>query len=110
MNSLFKKLAGLSLAGLATMSLAGPAEAVTLLGGGTVSRSVNAGTTSLSLSDSATSFCYLNRVLTTNADAVGETAECRVSISGTTSKYLVQAILGANGDAGVTCEARCYSL
>ncbi len=70
-------------------------------------RNNTAGTTFFVLPTAANHFCFLTGVTVQETDVSTETAQCRLRTSNGT--WLLEAILGFNGDADVRCEAQCYN-
>jgi hypothetical protein len=84
-----------------------PAWAVSLYGGGYVSRNNTYGITSLNIAPSTTTFCYLSMVSVEETDTGGEYAECDLSRG--SHWWTLSARLGKSSDADVYCRAYCYS-
>ena len=84
-----------------------PAWAVSPNGIWTANRFNTAGSSFVNMSASATTFCYLSRVGVENTDTDGELATCRVTRGSVV--WTLEAILGANNDADVSCSAYCYN-
>ncbi len=59
------------------------------------------------MSASATTFCYLSAVETTETDTGSETARCQVTRGPIV--WTLQAILGASSDSDIECSAICYN-
>jgi hypothetical protein len=59
------------------------------------------------LTSSATTHCSLTGVRSEDTDTAGEYTKCRVYPQN--GVYVLETTLGANGDAKVTCEARCWT-
>jgi hypothetical protein len=71
-------------------------------------RNNNIGTTTTVGPTHTDHFCYLSTVTMQNTDTSGETATCRVVRSG--AVWLLEATLGRNDDADVSCSATCYRI
>jgi hypothetical protein len=68
------------------------------------------GTNFVNLSASATTFCYLSRVLIEETDITGEFAGCRLTRGSIV--WTLEAIAGSSGSAGdqdAYCTAICYN-
>ena len=102
-----KTLIGLGLLALVTLGLSSTALAVSSNSAWALSRHNTGGTTFVNMSPSATTFCFLTGVETTETDTGSETARCRITRGPVV--WTLEAILGTSSDADIECEARCYN-
>lgn len=70
-------------------------------------RNNTAGTGFIVLPSSSNHFCFMTGMLVEETDTGSESSQCRLRTSN--GVWLLEAILGANGDADVRCEAQCYN-
>jgi hypothetical protein len=108
-RSIFSIKTWLSVAALALTSLGmtSSAEAVSPHSQWYAFRNNSAGTTSIRMSPSASTFCYLRVVEFADIDTGGEVARCEVVRS--TQDWFLLAVMGASSDADLRCEAYCYN-
>jgi len=83
------------------------ATAVSFRGQFSASRFNTAGSSFVNMTSSATTFCYLSRVLVENTDTEDETAGCRLTRGAVV--WTLEAVLGQNDDADTFCSAICYN-
>jgi len=103
----FVRLGMLGALGLAGLCAASPADAISFNMTALAQRTNTAGTNTVTLSPTATTFCYLGQVMTEEVDAAGEFADCQVSQA--FGSWQVSARLGISSDADVYCRAWCYN-
>jgi hypothetical protein len=96
-------LAGLVLTTLATSS----AFAASPAGGWGFTRIGAKGEYFAIMTDTSDTFCFLTDVKVEETDSPGESAECKISPQN--GRWVLETILGKDGDAAVTCVARCYT-
>lgn len=94
-------------AGLALSSGASIASAAAPAGGWSLTRSNTAGTYYAVMSSSTATFCFLTGVKVEETDTGGEYARCQILEQN--GRWVLEAGLGANSDADVSCQARCYT-
>jgi hypothetical protein len=102
-----KTWVGLGALALSSLGMTSSAEAVSPHSSWSAFRNNSAGTTSIPMSPSATTFCYLSGVEFTDTDTGGEVARCEVTRGA--SNWALLAVMGASSDADVHCNARCYN-
>jgi len=109
MNRMFSKksLIGLGVLALTTLGLTSVALAVSPHSSWWASRHNTVGSSFTNMSPSATTFCFLTGVETTETDTGSETARCQVRRGQVV--WTLEAILGTSSDADIECEALCYN-
>jgi hypothetical protein len=103
--SFWTKLIGIGALGV-TLSSSVPAWALTYWTTYNADRVNTAGASLVTMTPSATTFCYLSRVGVENTDTDGELAQCKVTRG--TSSWVLEAYLGKSSDADARCSAICY--
>lgn len=109
MNRMFSKKSLIALGALllTTLGLTSAAFAVSINSTWFASRHNTVGSSFINMSPSATTFCYLSGVETTETDTGSETARCQIRRGQVV--WTLEAILGTSSDADIECEAICYN-
>ena len=102
-----KTWVGLGLLALVVLGMSSTALAVSSHSSWWASRHNTVGSAFVNMSPSATTFCFLTGVETTETDTGGETARCQITRGQVV--WTLEAILGTSSDADIECEALCYN-
>jgi hypothetical protein len=85
-----------------------PAQAVSFNSGPyNASRNNNVGTTTVNMTLSASTFCFLSKVNIEETDTGTESAQCKVTLGA--NVWTLTATLGKSSDADARCSAICYN-